>query len=412
MHSTTPSPSPDTPRRVGAAPRVALVHDWLNGMRGGEKILEVLCELFPDAVIHTLMCERERLSPAIARMEIRTSCLQRLPLRRAHYRWYLPLFPALVERFDLHDFDLVVSTSHCVAKGARAPRTALHVCYCLTPMRYIWYFGDEYFGRWGWRRRLAEPFFASLRRWDVRSAKRVDRWIAISRHVADRIERVYGARSEIIYPPVDAAFFTPGGAPGAYHLAVSALVPYKRLDIAVRAFNALRLPLVIVGEGPERRGLESLAGPTVTFRGWLPDAEVRELYRGCRAFVFPGEEDFGITPLEAQACGRPVIAYARGGALETVRDGETGILFREQSPEALAGAVREASRRAFDPAAARANALSFDRARFRETLRERLGKALADFRRAGGIIRRRPRQGARGRGSIRTNSPLISTDHY
>lgn len=358
--------------------KVALVHDWLNGMRGGEKILEVLCELFPDAVVHTLLLDRSRLSPAIRRMEIRTSALQRLPLHRSKYRYYLPLFPKLIERFDLRGFDLVLSTSHCVAKGSIPPPGALSVCYCLTPMRYVWYFGDEYFGSWGWKRALLGPAFSYLKRWDVATAGRVHRWIAISRTVASRVEKVYHRAAEVLYPPVDAGFFTPGGAGGDCYLAVSALVPYKRLDVAVRAFNALRLPLLVVGEGPERRRLEALAGPSVRFLGWRTNEEIRDLYRGCRAFVFPGEEDFGITPLEAQACGRPVVAFGRGGATETVVPGETGILFDRQEPEALAEAVLALEKARPDPAAARRNAERFDRPRFAEEMRRRIERAVAE----------------------------------
>ena len=359
---------------------VALVHDWLNGMRGGEKILEVLCELFPDAVVHTLLLDRSRLSPAIARMEIRTSLLQRLPLRRTHYRYYLPLFPKLVERFDLRGFDLVISTSHCVAKGARAPRGVPSLCYCLTPMRYVWYFGEEYFGRWGAKRALLKPVFAALKRWDVSSAARVDRWLAISETVAARVQKVYHRDAEVLYPPVDAGFFTPGEAAGGYHLAVSALVPYKRLDVAVRAFNELCLPLKIVGEGPERKRLEAIAGPRIEFLGWRTNEEIRDLYRGCRAFIFPGEEDFGITPLEAQACGRPVLALGRGGALETVRDGETGLFFDAQEPAALVEAVRRAERMRFDPAVARMHAERFDRPIFKERLARWILKASEECR--------------------------------
>lgn len=358
--------------------RVALVHDWLNGMRGGEKILEVLCELFPDAVVHTLLLDRARLSPTIAGMEIRASLLQRLPFSRTHYRYYLPLFPHLVERFDLRGFDLVISTSHCVAKGARAPRGAPSLCYCLTPMRYVWYFGDEYFGRWGWKRALTKPAFAFLKRWDISSAARVDRWLAISETVAARVKKIYHRDAEVLYPPVDAGFYTPGGGAGNYHLVVSALVPYKRLDVAVRAFNELRLPLKIVGEGPERARLEALAGPGIEFLGWRTNEEIRGLYRGCRAFIFPGEEDFGITPLEVQACGRPVIALGRGGALETVIPGETGIFFDAQEPAALAAAVRRAERMRFDPAAARLNAERFDRPIFKERLARWIERAAAE----------------------------------
>lgn len=359
--------------------KVALVHDWLNGMRGGEKILEVLCELFPDAVVHTLLCDRTRLSPTIARMEIRTSLLPRLPFSRTHYRYYLPLFPRLIERFDLRGFDLIVSTSHCVAKGAHPPENALSICYCLTPMRYVWYFGEDYFGHWGWRRHLFNPIFSYLKKWDVASAKRVNRWIAISRHVADRVQKIYNTQAEVIYPPVNAGFFTPGGTAGDYYLVVSALVPYKRIDLAIQAFNSLGHRLKIVGEGPQRKRLQSIAGPDVEFLGWRSDEEVRDLYRGCRALIFPGEEDFGITPLEAQACGRPVIAYGRGGVRETVREGETGIFFSEQTPGALAGAVRKAALTTFDANLLRAHALRFDRAVFKEKLKVYIEKTIVEF---------------------------------
>ncbi|MEJ2744813.1 MAG: glycosyltransferase [bacterium] len=359
--------------------KVALVHDWLNGMRGGEKILEVLCELFPNAVVHTLLCDRSRLSPTLARMEIRTSLLQRLPFSRAKYRYYLPLFPRFIERFDLRGFDLVISTSHCVAKGAIPPEKAVNICYCLTPMRYVWYFGEEYFGHWGWKRRLLSPAFAYLKRWDVASADRVGRWLAISRHVADRIKKIYNRDTDIIYPPVDATFFTPGGEQGTHYLIVSALVPYKRLDIAIRAFNKLRLPLLIIGEGPERKSLEEMAGPGIEFLGWRSNEEIREHYRSCRAFIFPGEEDFGITPLEAQACGRPVIAYGKGGALETVNDGETGLFFTEQNEAALADAVKRSTGMNLDPERARANALRFDRAVFKERLKAYIEDAVSGY---------------------------------
>jgi glycosyltransferase involved in cell wall biosynthesis len=246
-------------------------------------------------------------------------------------------------------------------------------------MRYVWYFGQEYFGHWRLRRLALSPALAYLKRWDVASAGSVTRWLAISRNVAARIERIYRARADVLYPPVNASFFTPGGEPGGYYLVVSALVPYKRLDIAVRAFNALGLPLKIVGEGPERKRLKALAGPGIEFLGWRTDEEVRVFYRGCRALIFPGEEDFGITPLEAMACGKPVIAYGKGGALETVRDGETGLCFGEQRPEALADAVRRAATIRFSPDAMRTNALRFDRPLFKERLKGYLEKAVAEF---------------------------------
>lgn len=363
--------------------RVAIIHDWLNGMRGGEKILEVLCELYPDAVIHTLICDREKLSPTIRGMRIKSSPLQRLPRWRTRYRYYLPLFPRLIERFDLDGFDLVFSTSHCVAKGVIPPRNGLNICYCLTPMRYVWYFGEAYFGHWGWKRKLLSPAFEYLKRWDVSSARRVDRWLAISECVAERIKNIYNRESDIIYPPVDTDFFTPGTARGGYYLVVSALVPYKRVDLAVEAFNGLRLPLKIVGLGPEKERLESMAGTGVEFLGWRSDEEIRDLYRGCRAFIFPGEEDFGITPLEAQACGSPVIAYGRGGALETVVDGETGIFFGSQDAAALAGAVRRSDGGGFDADTLRKNALRFSRALFKDKLAGYIEDAVAQWKENG-----------------------------
>ncbi len=359
--------------------KVALIHDWLNGMRGGEKILEVLCELFPQATIHTLLCEREKLSPTIARMDIKTSLLQSFPSRRTRYRYYLPLFPWLIERFDLSDYNLVVSTSHCVAKGVRPPKDGLNICYCLTPMRYVWYFRREYFHHWGWRRHLLKPVFAYLKRWDMASSKRVNRWLSISQNVAARIKKIYNRDSDIIYPPVDADFFNPVAEVGNYYLIVSALVAYKRVDLAVQAFNKLKLPLKIAGIGPERNRLEAMADKNVEFLGWIPDEEIRDLYRGCKAFIFPGEEDFGITPLEAQACGRPVIAYGKGGVLETVKDGVTGILFEEQTADALAAAVRKAGKTSFSPNTLRANALRFDRKLFKERLKDYIEKAIAEF---------------------------------
>jgi glycosyltransferase involved in cell wall biosynthesis len=359
--------------------KVALIHDWLNGMRGGEKILEVLCELFPRADIYTLLCERGQISSTIARMPIKSSLLQSLPLNRTKYRYYLPIFPWLIERFNLESYDLVISTSHCVAKGARAPERALNICYCLTPMRYVWYFSDDYFGRWGWKRHLLRPVFSYLKHWDITSAKRVDRWLAISQNVAARIQTIYNRHADIIYPPVDADFYSPGAKSENYYLIVSALVPYKRIDIAVKAFNELKRPLKIAGTGPERDRLEAIAEPHVRFVGWRTNAEIRDLYRGCRAFIFPGEEDFGITPLEAQACGRPVIAYGKGGVLETVRDGETGVFFKEQSAGALVEAVRKADRLDFEPKLLRENARGFGRRIFKEKLKNYIERAVAEF---------------------------------
>ncbi len=374
--------------------KVALVHDWLTGMRGGEKCLEVFCELFPRATLFTLVHRRGALSPTIEAMEIRTSFIQRLPGARRSHQKYLPLFPSAVERWDFSGFDFIFSTSHCVAKGAVPPPGALHVCYCHTPMRYVWEFFAEYFrgpGS-GLATRTIMPFVARrLRAWDVASAARVHRFVANSRNVAERIRRIYGRESDVICPPVDTERFRPRGAdalsagpssagrPGAGapsaagsdapFLVVSKLVPYKRVDVAVRAATRLGAPLRVVGDGPERSRLAALAGPSVRFDGWLDDAALAEAYRDARALLFPGVEDFGIVPLEAQASGIPVIAFAAGGALETVVDGGTGILFAPQTEEALVAAIRRLDALPFDPAAARRNAERFARPRFADEIR-------------------------------------------
>lgn len=363
--------------------RVALVQDWLTGMRGGEKCLEVLCELFPQAEVFALVHHPGSVSPLIERMPIQTSFVQRLPGASRRHQVYLPLFPAAIERFSFEGFDLIVSTSHCVAKGARRT-TGTHICYCHTPMRYVWEFYDEYFGRLrGGRltqalmRRIAEY----LRRWDLRTLGRVDHFIANSRHVADRIQRYYGRDAEVIYPPVETAFFTPGGEREGFYLLVSALVPYKRVDVAVEAFRLLGRPLVVIGKGPQEASLRARAPASVTFKGWVAQADLREYYRRSRALVFAGVEDFGIAPLEAQACGTPVVAYGRGGVLESVRgvwagrggagqvSAPTGVFFAEQTPAGLAAAIREFEEMDFDRDALRDHALRFDRARYRDAMR-------------------------------------------
>jgi len=354
--------------------RVALVHDWLTGMRGGERCLEALCELFPAADIYTLLHLPGRVSPAIERHRITTSFVQRLPDLERRYRHYLPLFPLAIARFDLSGYDLVLSASHCVAKGARAGPGGRHVCYCFTPMRYVWDLYDDYFGaRAGVPLRLAMPALAAtLRRWDRRTSTRVHDFVAISRVVADRIRRCYGREAPVIHPPVDCVRFTPTDPPDDFYLVVSALVPYKRVDLAIGAAGRLRRRLVVVGTGPEAGRLRRLAGPDVQFLGWRDDAEVARLYARCRALLFPGREDFGIAPLEAMAAGRPVVAYGADGVLETVvpLDGAagpaTGVFFGAQTVEAMADAMTrlETARGAFDPVALRARAEAFDRPRF------------------------------------------------
>jgi len=369
---------------------VALVHDWLNGMRGGEKVLEVFCELFPSADIFTLFYRPERVSERIRGMNVRVSFLQKFPGSANRYRSYLPLFPRAVESFDLSGYDLVVSTSHAVAKGARRRRGSFHFCYCFTPMRYAWFFSEDYFGKNRLKQAVLSPFLGYLRRWDRASSPRVDRFVAISRTVADRIYRAYGRQADVIFPPVDADFYAPGGRSGSYFLIVSALVPYKRVETAVAVFNRLGLPLKVAGSGPLEHRLRRLAGPGVEVMGWLPDEEIRELYRGCRALIFPGLEDFGIVPLEAQACGRPVIGLGRGGLTETTipwgdpgEEAPTGIFYTRPSEEDLEKAVRDFLEHEgdFDPVRIRSHALKFDRSIFRGRIAAELKEYLPNHER-------------------------------
>ncbi len=354
--------------------RVALVHDWLTGMRGGEKCLEALCELYSDAPIFTLLYNRGTASPTIERHTVHTSFIQRLPFAHDRYRNYLPLFPSAIERFDLSAYDLIISSSHCAAKAVRTRADALHVCYCHTPMRYIWNQYDDYFGpgRAGFVTRIAmASMVGRLRRWDVQTASRPDFFIANSNNVRERIKSIYGREADVIYPPVNVAGVDISSVDEGYYLMVTAMVPYKRVDIAVEAFNRLKERLIIVGSGPDAGRMRSLAGPTIEFRGWTTDAEVDRLYAGCRALIFPGEEDFGIVPVEAMAHGKPVIAFAKGGALETVSEApgmETGVLFFEQSSDALINAVKTFLGRTFDPLTIRKQVLGFDREEYKSQM--------------------------------------------
>jgi len=379
---------------MGSGVRVALVHDWLTGMRGGERCLEVFAELFPAADLFTLLHVPGSVAPVIERRRITTSFIQWLPKAATGYRQYLPLFPAAIGRFDLRGYDLVLSSSHCVAKGVRVDSGVLHVCYCYTPMRYVWDLYDDYFGPRSGSGALVRAVMpsvaAALRTWDRRTSAGVHHFVAISEYVARRIRRCYDRDADVIHPPVDVARFDVADeSPGEFYLVVSALAPYKRIDLAIAAAGRLGRRLLVVGTGPEERRLRALAGAGVEFLGWRSDAEVASLYRRCRAVLFPGVEDFGIVPLEAMAAGRPVIAFAAGGALETIvdlaRDDEapTGVLFEAQTAEALAAAMLklEAAAGRFSPKALRARAETFDRPRFKEQVAAYLDMRLAAHRR-------------------------------
>lgn len=323
--------------------RIALVHDWLTGMRGGEKCLEVLCRAFPDAELHTLLHRRGALSPAIEAMTIRTSPLQLIPGVARHYRHLLPVMPLAARAWRLKNVDLVISLSHCVAKAVVPPPGIPHVCYCFTPMRYAWQGRDTYLESWSdrpVRRALARRMLAGLRRWDLATANRVTHFVAISETIRERIAECYGRESRVIQPPVNVNFYSP--IPRVprddSYLVVSALVPYKRIDQAVAACTESGRHLNIIGEGPERARLEAMAGPTVRFLGWQRDEVIGDYYRSCRALLFPGEEDFGIVPIEALACGAPVIALGRGGVAETVDD-SVGRIYQEPTSADLLAAI-------------------------------------------------------------------------
>jgi len=361
---------------------VALVHDWLNQIGGAEGVLEALVEMYPAAPIYTSMYWPQAMPQAYRSWDIRTSFMDRLPLAKRYHQSFLPLYPLAFESFDLTGYDLIISNKSAFCHGVIAPPEALHICYCLTPTRFLWnyhhYVRREGVGRLV--RLLLPPLLNYLRLWDRAAADRVDHFVAISQTVRRRIAKYYRREATVIYPPVDTGKYTPADSHDDYFLVVSRLIPYKRIDLAVRAFNELGLPLVIVGDGRDRKNLEGLAKPNIRFLGRVPEDELKELFSRCRAFIFPGLEDFGIAPVEAQAAGRPVIAYAGGGALETVVEGVTGTFFHQQTPEALIEAIQKFDDQAYDPAAIRRHARRFDREVFKRRLREFVEEKLAEHR--------------------------------
>ncbi len=383
--------------------KIALAHDWLNQMGGAENVLERLVELYPGAPVFTTIYSPELMPEAYRRWDIRTTWLNRAPAIHRHHQPYLPLYPPAVESMDFSGYDLILSNKSGFIHGLRHTPAQLHICYCLAPTRYVWDYGSyaarEGFGRWvGW---LMGPLIRRLRRWDYEAAQgsrrageqernlssnrqaSVDYFIAISTDIQARIKKYYGRDSVIIYPPVDTGRFRPLPAdqsPGDFYLIVSRLIPYKRIDLAVQALTRLGQRLIIVGDGRDRAKLEAIAGPSVEFKGRLPGETVAELMAHCRAFLFPGFEDFGIAPVEAQAAGRPVIAFGRGGTLDTVNEGQTGLFFREQSVEALIEAIEQFEKMSFDSAAARANAERFSVARFKQELGDFIGQKWQEFR--------------------------------
>ncbi len=367
---------------------VALVHDWLTGMRGGEKVLAAMARLYPDADLFTLVHVPGSVTADLERHRIVTPWLNRLPWVGRYYRYLLPLMPGAIESLDLRAYDLVLSSSHCVAKGVRKGPGALHVCYCHSPMRYAWSQGQIYRRSMGLGGMGLRVFRKRLRAWDQQTAAGVDHFLANSHNVACRIRRIYGRESTIVYPPIDTEFFTPADQPREdFYLVVSAMAPYKRLDQAIEAMRQLRdRRLVIIGKGQSQAALRRLAPSNVTFLGWQADEVVREHYRRARALLFPGEEDFGMVPVEAMACGCPVIAYGAGGAVETVVDVAaggsgrcSGVRYQPQTTEALVAAIRrfEEQQGCFEGGWIVRHAGQFGAACFQERFREVLNDLVA-----------------------------------
>ena len=351
---------------------LALLHDWLNQLGGAEDVLETLVEMFPAAPIYTSIYWREKMPMQYRQWDIHTSFMDRLPLIHRYHQPYLFFYPFAFQSFDLTGHDLILSNKSCFCHGIRRPKGAIHICYCLTPTRYVWGF-DDYAAREGMgsaSRQILRPALQLLKQWDKAAAQKVDHFIAISSAVRQRIARFYSRDSVIIYPPVNTDRYQIAGSVGDYFLCLGRLVPYKRVDLAVQACTALNLPLVVAGDGRDRARLERMAGPTVKFLGRVPDADVPDLMARAKAFLFPGLEDFGIAPVQAMAAGRPVIAFAGGGALDTVIEGTTGRLFHEQSLQSLVSVLKSFDSSRFDPSTLRAHALKFDKSVFVQQLRD------------------------------------------
>lgn len=355
-------PAPRSAADARRAPRVAIIHYWLVGMRGGERVLERLLRLYPQADIFTHVYAPDRVSDLIRRHTVQTTFINRLPGAQRHYQKYLPLMPHALEQLDLRGYDLVISSESGPAKGVITAPDAFHLCYCHSPMRYLWDHYHPYRAKAGWLARQLMPLmFHGLRQWDTSSAQRPDRIVANSAFIARRVRKAWGREAGVVHPPVDVALFTPAGTVTDRYLWVGQMTPYKRADLVAAAFTRLGLPLLMVGTGECAAEVASLAGPNITIVDRLPFDALRRAYAECRALIFPAEEDFGLVPVEANASGRPVIAYGGGGAGETIIDGATGLFFREQTVDALVDAVErfEAWHPHFDPAAAMANARRF-----------------------------------------------------
>lgn len=352
--------------------KLALVHDWLNQVGGAEDVLADLVTLYPDSPIYTSIYAPDIMPPVYRTWDIRRLWLDRLPGIHRHHQPYLPLYPLAWGGLDLSDYDVILSNKSGFCHGVQYSDRTLHICYCLAPTRYVWQL-DAYIARenlGGVVQAALRPLIAAMKRWDYAAAQRVHHFIAISTEIQERIRTYYNRDSVIIYPPVETSRFTPvpQSEVGEYYLIVSRLIPYKRIDLAVQAATRLNLPLKIGGKGRDLERLKEMAGPTVEFLGYVPDDDLPGLMARCKAFLFPGLEDFGITPVQAEAAGRPVIAYRGGGALDTVIPGRTGEFFNEMTVESLMQALQTFDASRYDPAAIRAHALRFDREVFAREL--------------------------------------------
>lgn len=341
--------------------KIAIVHDYLNQFGGAERVVCELAQVFHDAPIYTSIYHPDLTWPGLTHSHVITSWMQNMPLTKRGFRALLPLYPAVFSHLKLENYDVVISSSSSFAKGIEVGRNTIHICYCYTPTRFLWY-PKDYLSRWsmgGVIEGLLTPAMGYLKRWDLEAARKPDYFLAISSVVKERIEKIYEREAKVIYPSVNTHRFRVCYHSEDFYLIVSRLLPYKRIDIAVEAFNHLNLPLVIIGDGPARQHLQRIANRNITFTGYLSDPEVLDYFCRCRAFVFPGEEDFGIAPLEANACGKPVVAYRAGGALDTVIEGKNGLFFKQQTPECLAASILQSREVDWDPDAIRAHAEKF-----------------------------------------------------
>ncbi len=363
--------------------KVALVHDYLNQYGGAERVLEAFTEIFPNAPIYTLIYSPKQMKGAFADKSIRTSFLQKVPFAKSKHRVFPVFMPMAVEQFDLSDFDVVLSDSASFAKGVITKPETLHICYCHTPPRYAWDDSHKYIEEFGMSSVIKKlvPFFMNyIRLWDKEAALRVDKFLCNSHFVAKRIKKYYNQEAKVIHPPVEAKRFCLGNKAENFFLMVGRLLPYKRFDIAVQAFNKLGKPLKIIGDGPERKKLEKIAKKNIEFLGELYGDDLKKYYQNCKALIFPQEEDFGIVALEAMAAGKPVIAYRGGGVLESVKEGETGLFFDEQTPESLIKAIRKFKPANFNPKKIRTHALKFDKEKFKKKIKDFVEKSYYDYR--------------------------------